>query len=154
MLNRTPITDIIITAFFRFVNSLSDFFQVKFDPNKFHAAAEANFINNKGDIKKMAEQVNYESFGNILQDENTVLADFYSDSCGPCRRMIPVFSEIEQENRHIRTVKINVTADGELAREYEVRAVPTFILFKNGREASRIIGAVPKARLEDMINNA
>lgn len=68
--------------------------------------------------------------------------------------MIPVFSEIEQENRHIRTVKVNVTADGELAREYDVRAVPTFILFKNGREASRIIGAVPKARLEDMINNS
>lgn len=102
----------------------------------------------------MAEQVNHASLENILQDENTVLADFYSDSCGPCRRMIPVFSEIEQENRHIRTVRVNVTADGELAREYDVRAVPTFILFKNGREASRIIGAVPKARLENMINNS
>ncbi len=101
----------------------------------------------------MAQQVDSSDFGRILQSENTVLADFYSDTCAPCRRMAPVFSELERESGgRFRAVKVNVASDGDLAMRYDVDAVPTFILFKNGKESARIIGAVPKEELSAMID--
>lgn len=101
----------------------------------------------------MAQQVDSSDFGKILQSENTVLADFYSDTCAPCRRMAPVFSELEQESGgRFRAVKVNVASDGDLAMRYDVQAVPTFILFRNGKESARIIGAVPKEELSAMID--
>ncbi len=101
----------------------------------------------------MAQQVDSSDFGKILQSENTVLADFYSDTCAPCRRMAPVFSELERESGgRFRAVKVNVASDGDLAMRYDVDAVPTFILFRNGKESARIIGAVPKEELSAMID--
>lgn len=100
----------------------------------------------------MVEHVDKAGFEKALKG-GTVLADFYSDSCVPCRRMSPIFSELERDHGDkIKAVKINVAFDGDLAAEYGVQAVPTFILFKNGAEASRITGAVPKAELEQMIS--
>ncbi len=102
----------------------------------------------------MAQQVDSSEFGKILQSGTAVLADFYSDTCAPCRRMAPVFSELEQEyGGRLRAVKVNVASDGDLAMRYDVDAVPTFILFKNGKESARIIGAVPKEELSAMIDN-
>ena len=101
----------------------------------------------------MAEQVNSSAFDKILQNENTVIADFYSDTCAPCRRMAPVFSELEQESGgRFKAVKVNVGSESDLAIRYDVMAVPTFILFKNGKESARILGAVPKEELLAMID--
>lgn len=100
----------------------------------------------------MAENVDRKGFEDALKS-GAVLADFYSESCIPCKRMGPVFSELEKDfGDRIKAVKVNVAVDGELAEHYGVRAVPTFILFRNGVEASRVTGAVPKAALEQMIN--
>lgn len=100
----------------------------------------------------MVERVDQKGFEDALKS-GAVLADFYSESCIPCKRMSPVFSEVEKEcGDRIKAVKINVASDGELAERYSVRAVPTFILFRNGVETSRVTGAVPKAELEQMIN--
>lgn len=103
-------------------------------------------------VNKTAEQVNSERFEDVLQSENAVLADFYSESCVPCKRMSPVFSEIESEHEgRIKAVKINVAENRGAAEKYGVHSVPTFILFKNGGEISRVIGAVPKSQLTDLI---
>lgn len=103
----------------------------------------------------MAEIVNSERFNNILQSEETVLADFYSETCVPCRRMSPILSEVENEfGGKLKAIKVNVAFDGDLAQEYDVRAVPTFIMFKNGKEASRILGAVPKTELASMVKDS
>lgn len=101
----------------------------------------------------MVQQVGSNDFERILQDENTVLADFYSETCAPCRRMATVFSELEREyDGRLAAVKVNVASDGDTAARYDVQAVPTFILFKNGRESARIVGAVPKEELSAMID--
>ena len=101
----------------------------------------------------MSEQVNSNDFERILQSEDTVIADFYSDTCAPCKRMAPVFSELERESGgRFRAVKVNVGTEAGLAVRYDVIAVPTFILFKNGEETARILGAVPKEELLAMIN--
>lgn len=100
----------------------------------------------------MAQQVNSSDFGKILQSEGMVLADFYSDTCAPCRRMAPVFSELVEESKgSFRGVKVNVSSESDLAARYDVMAVPTFILFKNGEESARIVGAVPKEELAEMV---
>ena len=101
----------------------------------------------------MAEHVNSGTFDKILQSENTVIADFYSDTCAPCRRMMPVFEEIDRESGgRFKAVKVNVGTESDLAVRYDVMAVPTFILFRNGAEADRILGAVPKEELLAMID--
>lgn len=105
----------------------------------------------------MAQQVSSSDFSEILRksEDCAVLADFYSDTCMPCRRMMPVLSELESEsNGKFTAVKVNVASDGDLADRYGVDAVPTFILFKNGEEKARIVGAVPKDELSSMIDGA
>ncbi len=82
-----------------------------------------------------------------------VLADFYSDSCIPCKRMSPVLAELEEQNPDIKLVKLNINYDAETAAEYNVTSVPTVVFFKDGAEQQRITGAVKKAQLEEIINS-
>lgn len=98
----------------------------------------------------MAQRVNAEEFKSVIGSESTVLADFYSDTCIPCRRMNPILSELESEFS-IKAVKINIAYDGDLAAEYGVQAVPTFVLFKSGSESGRVVGAVPKDELKVLL---
>lgn len=97
----------------------------------------------------MAVRVNAENFNDeVLNAQGTVLADFYSDSCVPCKRMSPVLAEIEETYPDtLKLVKININFDGELAEKYEVQAAPTLIFFKDGEEKARLRGAVKKAEI-------
>jgi thioredoxin 1 len=103
----------------------------------------------------MSVRVSGENFEvEVLKSEKAVLADFYSDSCVPCKRLSPVLADIEDEfGDKIKVVKININFDGDLAEKYEVQAAPTLVFFKNGEEVSRLRGAVKKAEITDVINN-
>lgn len=101
----------------------------------------------------MAQTITGSEFGEVILKQPAVLADFYSETCVPCRQMMPVLEELESElGDRIKAVKIDVARNGDLADKYEVRAVPTFVLFKNGRETARIVGAVPKSQLTALVN--
>lgn len=102
----------------------------------------------------MALRVNEDNFETeVLKSEIPVLADFYSDSCVPCKRLSPVLAEIEEElTVSLRVVKININFDIALAEKYEVLSAPTLILFKNGTEVQRLSGAVKKADIIELIN--
>lgn len=97
----------------------------------------------------MAVRVNAENFNDeVLGAQGIVLADFYSDSCVPCKRMSPVLAELEETYPDtLKFVKININFDGELAEKYEVQAAPTLIFFKDGEEKARLRGAVKKAEI-------
>ena len=82
----------------------------------------------------------------MLEAEGLVLADFYSDSCIPCKRLSPVLAEL-------KVAKININFDLPLAEQYEVQAVPTLIFFKNGAEQDRRRGLVKKAELQEIIDS-
>lgn len=100
----------------------------------------------------MALRVSRETFEKeVVQSEKTVLADFYSDSCVPCKRLSPVLAEIEEENKNIKVVKINIGFDLELAERYNILTVPTLILLKSGEESGRVHGAVKKSDIEELI---
>ncbi len=84
----------------------------------------------------------------VLDSEKPVLVDFWAPWCGPCRVVHPVLEELATERDDLRIVSINVDDNQQTAARYEVLSIPTMILFKQGAIAHKIIGAVPKRRLE------
>lgn len=95
----------------------------------------------------MAARVSADNFeAEVLKADGIVLADFYSDSCVPCKRLSPVIAEIEEQfGDKAKFVKININFDAELAEKYEVQSVPTVVFFRNGEELSRLNGTVKKS---------
>ena len=84
----------------------------------------------------------------VLESGTPVLVDFTAAWCPPCRVMKPVLAELAAEREDVKIVQLDVDADQRTAAEYGVLSMPTFILFKDGREVQRLVGARPKRRLE------
>ena len=92
----------------------------------------------------MSVRANKDTFESEINEAGKlVIADFYSDSCVPCKRMSPLLAETEEEDPEgIKLVKLNINFDGETAQKYNVTSVPTLVFFKDGAEKARLTGAV------------
>lgn len=101
----------------------------------------------------MSVRVNAESFETeVLKSDVTVLVDFYSDSCIPCKRLSPVLADVEEQYADtLKVAKVNINFDTELAEKYEVQAAPTLIFFKDGKETARLRGTVKKSDITDIL---
>ena len=84
----------------------------------------------------------------VLESEQPVLVDFWAPWCGPCRVVAPVLEEIAGERSELKIVKLNIDENQQTAMNFQILAIPTMVLFRNGQEAKRIQGAMPKKRLE------
>ena len=81
-----------------------------------------------------------------------VLVDFYADWCGPCRLMAPVLDQIARAHAgDVLVVKLDTDRNPATAERFGIRGIPTMILFRDGRELRRQVGAVPAAAVERML---
>lgn len=94
-----------------------------------------------------------ENFENeVRSGDQPVLVDFWAEWCGPCRMVAPVLDQLADElDGKVRIAKLNVDEHQNLAIQYQVSSIPTFILFKNGEPAERMLGAMPKGAFEALI---
>jgi thioredoxin len=97
--------------------------------------------------------LNDETFARtIAESEIPVLVDFYADWCGPCKIMAPFVDELARERQGTALVaKLDTDRAQLTASGFNIRGIPTVIVFKNGKEAARQTGAVPKKVLEDLL---
>ncbi len=84
----------------------------------------------------------------VLEEEKPVLIDFWADWCSPCKMMAPVVDNIaESMSDTVKVCKVNIDENEELAEEYGIMSIPTFIVIKNGKETGRTVGVQSKEEL-------
>lgn len=104
-------------------------------------------------MNENVREVNDSNFEHeVLQSKKPVLVDFWAAWCGPCRMLAPTIEAIaEQYSEGAEVVKLNVDDSPATAEAYQIRSIPTLILFSEGKEVERMIGATSKEAISSMI---
>ncbi|MBA3442085.1 MAG: thioredoxin [Pyrinomonadaceae bacterium] len=88
----------------------------------------------------------------VLQSDKPVLVDFWAAWCAPCRMLAPTVEAVaEKYTTNARVVKLNVDENPSVSQRYGIKGIPTLILFKNGKEEERVVGATSKDAISRMI---
>lgn len=98
----------------------------------------------------MAKTITAQNFEEeVLKSDKPVLIDFWATWCGPCMRQGPIVEELAEEGYAVG--KVDVDQELSLAQQYGVMSIPTLIVFKNGKEADRVVGLTSKEKLKSLL---
>jgi len=87
-------------------------------------------------------KINADQFQNeVLNQKGLVFVDFYADWCGPCKMTSPIIEELANEIKEVKFVKVNVDENPDLASQYNIFSIPTFLIFKDGKVIHQFVGA-------------
>ena len=91
----------------------------------------------------------------VLESEEPVLVDFWATWCAPCKAIAPTLDALATQYKgKVKVAKVNIDEQQQTAQAYGIRSIPTLLLFKGGKVIEQIVGAVPKARLEETFKKA
>lgn len=90
----------------------------------------------------------------VTNHKGMVLVDFYADWCGPCKATSPIIEELSNEMNDIKFVKVDVDANQDLASEYSIFSIPSFLIFNNGKVVGQFVGAQSKEGFKNEIAKA
>lgn len=112
------------------------------------------FLNDKNGGKNMAFKFTDGNFNKeALEADKPVLVDFYADWCGPCKMMSPIIEELAKDYEgEIIIGKLNTDENPNTTAQYKVMSIPTMILFKDGKELDKVVGAVSKDTLVEKLD--
>lgn len=92
------------------------------------------------------------NFNTIINSETPVLIDFFADWCGPCKMLAPILKQVKDDlGEDIKIIKIDVDTNQLLAAKYQVRGVPTMLLFKSGKQVWRQSGVLQKDQIVSIV---
>ena len=100
------------------------------------------------------EVVNKDSFKEMVLDSTTpVLLDFYANWCGHCQKLLPLLDEVAVDmDGKLNVMKVNVDENREFAQKFDIKGLPTMLLFKAGSEVDRLIGFMPEEKIIDKVS--
>ena len=90
---------------------------------------------------------NQDNFAEIVEKSSPVLVDFWAPWCGPCRMVSPIIDQLADEHPELVIGKVNVDEEPELAQAFGVMSIPTLVVLRDGKEAERAVGAMPKSKI-------
>lgn len=89
----------------------------------------------------------------VIKSDRPVVIDFWAEWCFPCRAMAPEFEALDKDMKNIKFAKLNVDENQELSSRFGVMSIPTMILFKDGKEAGRMVGSRGRADIKKWIES-